>query len=115
MLDFLHVLHDTWNNLPLCGGRERVPTLSEDLDELLCKITACQAKESVMQSVTFVDGHCVGHTVRVRLNVRRAQEQDRLDRHGHGEHVERRRSHHGGRGRLPKHSKRSTSDMMTIL
>ena len=99
MLDFLHVLFDTWNSLTLCGGRGRVPTLSEDLDGILCEITASQAKEGVMQSATLVDGHCMRHTFRVRHN---AQEHDSLDRHVHGEHVERRRSHHGGRGRLPK-------------
>ena len=41
-----------------------VPTLSEDLDEILCIITASQAKEGVMQRVTFVDGHCVRHVRR---------------------------------------------------
>ena len=63
------------------------------------EITASQAKEGVMQSATLADGHCVRHTFRVRHDT---QEHDSLDRHVHGEHVERRRSHHGGRGRLPK-------------
>ena len=35
---------------------ERAPSLSEVLHEILCKITASQAEEGAMQSVTFVDG-----------------------------------------------------------
>ena len=41
------------------------------------------------QSETFVDKHCVRHTVVVRHSVRRAQEQEGLDRHVHGEYNER--------------------------
>ena len=84
-------LDDIPNNLPLCGGSEREPSLSEDLRQLLGKITASQTKDGVRQIDTFVDEHCVRHTVRVRHNVRRAQEQDSLDRHVHGEHVQRSR------------------------
>ena len=75
-------LFDNWNNLPLCGGSERVPTLSEDLDEILCGVTASRAKDGVMQSVTFVDGHTI---IRVYSdNVR-----DSLGRQEHGGQVER--------------------------
>ena len=44
------------SNLPLCGGRERVSLLSVVLHEMLCKITASDVKDGVMQSVTLVDG-----------------------------------------------------------
>ena len=47
------LLYDIWNSLRLCGGRERAPSLSEDLHEMLCKNTASQAKDGVIQSVTF--------------------------------------------------------------
>ena len=50
-------------DLPLYGGRKRVPPLSEIIVEF-CTITPCH-KDGVMQSVTFVDGHCGRHTVRV--------------------------------------------------
>ena len=33
-------LFGNWNNLPLCGGSERVHLLSEDLQQILCKITS---------------------------------------------------------------------------
>ena len=49
------ILYDICDNLPLCGGREKAPSLSEDLHEM---ITASQAKDGVRQSVTFVNGHC---------------------------------------------------------
>ena len=52
-------LHDIPNDLPPCGGSERVSSLSEDLHQMLCKITASQTKDDVMQSMTTVDGHCV--------------------------------------------------------
>ena len=32
-------LFDNWNKIPLCGGNERVHLLSEDLRQILCKIT----------------------------------------------------------------------------
>ena len=66
-------LCDIPSNLPHCGRSETVPSLSEVLQEILCIITASQAKGGVMQSVTFVDGHCVRHSVtRVHRDVRRA-------------------------------------------
>ena len=73
-------LDDIWNNLPLCGGNERAPSLSEDFH------------------VTFVEWCCVRHTVRVRHNLRRAsrsvQKQERRSRR-----AVKRRSHHGWRVR----------------
>ena len=77
-------LCDMPSNLPLCGGSGRVPSVGEVLDEILCKITSSHAKDGVMQSVTFVDGHCVRHVRRASRNV-----QESLGRHVHGGHVER--------------------------
>ena len=42
------------SKLPHCGGSERVLLLSEELRQMLCKITT-----GVRQSTTFIDGHCV--------------------------------------------------------
>ena len=70
-------LGDIPSNLPLCG-----PSVSEVLHEKLCKITASHTKDGVMQSVTFLDGHCVRHVRRAFRHV-----QDSLGRHAHGEHV----------------------------
>ena len=49
------------NDLPFCGGSDRVPTLGEDPHPILSKITAnqIQTKNGVEQSVTHVDGHCM--------------------------------------------------------
>ena len=41
-----------------------MPSLSEVLQEILCKITASQAKDGVRQSVTLVNGHSVRHVRR---------------------------------------------------
>ena len=51
-------LFDTTTDLPLCGGHERVPALSEDLRQILCKLSASQiqTKDGVRQSVTFEMG-----------------------------------------------------------
>ena len=66
-------LFDIPSNLPLCGSSERGPSLSEVLQEILCKIMASQAKGGVMQSVTFVDGHSVRPTfTRVHRDIYRA-------------------------------------------
>ena len=79
----------------ISGGRERVPALSEDLHQILCKIMASQiqTKDGVRQSVTFEDGHCVQHTVNrihheARRPSRRVRRQDSLGRQDHGVHVE---------------------------
>ena len=50
-------LFDITSNLPLCGGREGVPSLSEVRHRAPCRITASQTEDGVMQSKTFVDGH----------------------------------------------------------
>ena len=90
-------LLDIPSNLPLCGSSERVLSLSEVLQEILCKITASQAKGGVMQSVTFEDGYSVRHAVtRVHRDVRRASRS--LARHVHGGRFERLR--HGLRHAL---------------
>jgi len=87
------IVLDIPSNLPLCGGREGVPSLSE-VHQVLCKVTASQ-KDGVMQSVSFVDEHCcVRHAVTsVHHTVRHAyqseQKQDSLDSHARGVHAER--------------------------
>ena len=87
-------LFDITNDLPLCGGRERVSALSQDLHQILCKITASQiqTKDGVRQSVTLTDVHCVQHTTVTRIHheARRPSRnvQDKLARHVHGLHVE---------------------------
>ena len=72
-------LCDIPSNLPLCGGSERVPSVREVIHVILCKIAASHAKYGVMQSVTFVDGHCVRHVRRASRNVH-----NNLSRHLHG-------------------------------
>ena len=84
--------NDKQDNIPLCAGSERVPWLSEDFPQILCKITASQTKDGMIQSVTFVDRHCVQHTVarrhhsvcRVSRSVKR---HGSMARHVHGGHV----------------------------
>ena len=41
-------LFDIPHNLPHCGSSERVPSLSEVLQEILCKITAMPTNDGVM-------------------------------------------------------------------
>merc|ERR1712051_1169138 len=57
----LHVTHD----LTLSRGREGIATLCQDLHHILREVTACQiqAQDGMWQRVTFIDGHCVGHTI----------------------------------------------------
>ena len=88
-------LSDITTDLTLCGGRDRVPAISEDLHQIIWKISASQIpmKDDVRQSVTFENGHCVRHTVtkihhKARLPSRNVQRQDSLGRHVHGGHVE---------------------------
>ena len=78
-------LCDNPNNLPLCGGKERVSSLNKEPHQILCRITATQTKDGVMQSITFGNGRCVRQAdTRVRHNVRLAsrtvEEQDSLER-----------------------------------
>ena len=83
--------------ISFCGGGERVSSLSEDLHQILCRITASQTRDGVRQSVRFVDGHCVRHTdTRDRHSAgrvsRSAQRRSSLGRHVRGGHVERLKS-----------------------
>ena len=87
-------LFDITTDHPLCGGRERISALGEDLHSIFCKSTASrvQTKDSVRQSVIFVAGHCVRHTVtRIHHEARRpsrsVQRQGCLGRHVDGVHV----------------------------
>ena len=57
-------LGDVPSSLPLCGCSERVPSVSEVLHEILCKITASHVRDGVMQSATFVDTVCDTSVVR---------------------------------------------------
>ena len=93
------ILYDIPNTLPLCGGSEGVHSGSLgrhvrgwDLHQILCEVTASlQTKGGVRQSETFVDGHCVRHTVtRIHHEARRPSRnvQDKQARHLHGVHVE---------------------------
>ena len=87
-------LFDIPSNHPICGGSEEVSLLNEVLHQILCRITASRKKDGMMESKTFVDGHCMRNAAtRVHHTVRRAsrseQEQDSLGRHVHGGHVER--------------------------
>ena len=52
-------------DLPLCGGRERIPAFGVDFHHILSEIRASQIsrKDGVRQSLTFENGHCVRHTV----------------------------------------------------
>ena len=56
------LLDDVLNNLP----SERVPSVSENLHKILCKITANQTKDGEMQSVTFIDGTVCETSVRLQ-------------------------------------------------
>ena len=59
-------------NLPLCGGSERVHSLSEDVHQILCRITASPTKEARCRAKLSWTGHCVRQTTFSRNgNVRR--------------------------------------------
>merc|ERR1711979_52086 len=88
-------LLDVTDNLTLSGGGERVTTLSEDLHEVVGKLTASQVqtKDGMGKSVTFIDGDIVGDTItRVRDHTggtsRGIEGKDSLDGNIHGGHVE---------------------------
>ena len=60
------------SNLLSAEAAKRESSLNEVLHEILCKITARPTKDCVMQSLTFLDGHCVRRTTLPRDgNVRR--------------------------------------------
>merc|ERR1712128_257698 len=65
MGNIAELLLDVTNNLPLSGGGERVATLSQDLHEVVGKLTASQVQtdNSVGKSISFIDGDTVGDTV----------------------------------------------------
>merc|ERR1712055_723832 len=88
-------LLDVTDNLTLSGGGERVTTLSEDLHEIVGKLTASQVqtKDGMGKSVTFIDGNIVGDTItRVHDHTggttRGIEGKDSLDGNIHGGHVE---------------------------
>ena len=54
------------DHLPLCGGGGRVPPLSDNLSQLLRKITTSQTKDGVRHSVTVIAGDCLQCAVRLR-------------------------------------------------
>ena len=56
-------LFDIPSKLPLCGGSERVPLLSEAFHRTLSRITASQTEDGVMQNKMFVDAHNVRNAV----------------------------------------------------
>ena len=98
------LLFEIPSNLPLFGGSERVPSPSEVLQVMLCGVTASRAKDGVMQSVTFMDGHSARHAVtRVHRDACRESRnvQDSLARHVHGGHVERLKRGPRGSEELP--------------
>ena len=94
------ILFTTPSSLPLCGGSERAPSVTEVLQ------------------VTFVEGSCVRRIVRIRRRDHRAsrsvQRQDSLDRHLaqylHPALSWRHRSHHGVRGRPQRSPRREGSN-----
>merc|ERR1711923_223792 len=59
------LLLDVTNNLALSSGGERVAPLGEDLHEVVGQLTASQVKtkNSMGQSITFIDGDSVGNTI----------------------------------------------------
>ena len=89
------LLLDISNDFSLRGGGEGIPTLSEDLHEVVSQVTAgkVQADDGVGKSVSLVDGDGVGHTItRVQHtsggSAGGVQGEHGLDVHVHGGHVE---------------------------
>merc|ERR1719154_246277 len=89
------LLLDVTDNLTLSGGGERVATLSEDLHEVVGKLTSSKIKtdNSMGKGITFIDGDTVGDTIsRVHDNTsgtsRSIEGEDSLDGNIHGWHVE---------------------------
>merc|ERR550525_915693 len=88
-------LLDVTDNFTFSSGGERVTTLSEDLHEVVGKLTASQVQteDSMGKSITLIDGDSVGDTItRVHDNTsgttRGIQGEDSLDGNIHGGHVE---------------------------
>merc|ERR1719438_661247 len=86
---------DITDNFPLSSGGERVTTLSQDLHEVVGKLTASQVQteDGMGESITLIDGDGVGDTItRVHDDTsgptRGIEGQDSLDGNIHGGHVE---------------------------
>jgi hypothetical protein len=94
--DVAELLLDVTDNFTLRGGRERVPTLHENLDEVVGEIASgkVETEDRVRERETFVDGHSVRDTItRVKHDTGRTtgrvQGQDGLDRDVECRRVER--------------------------
>jgi hypothetical protein len=63
--DIAELLLDVTDDFTLSGGGESVTTLSEDLHEVVSKITTSkiETEDSVWKSITFVDWDGVGNTI----------------------------------------------------
>jgi len=77
-----------------CGG-EAVSPLSQDFHEVVCEVSASQIQpeDGMGQSISFIDGHCVGHTITgvhddTSSTTRGVQGKHSLDGHIHGWGVE---------------------------
>merc|ERR1719266_1550863 len=88
-------LLDVTDNFTFSSGGERVTTLSEDLHEVVGKLTASQVQteDSMGKSITLIDGDSVGDTItRVHDNTsgttRGIQGENSLDGNIHSGHVE---------------------------
>merc|ERR1712045_865834 len=93
--DVAELLLNVTDNLALSGGGERVATLSQDLHEVVGKLTASQVQtdDGVGESVTLVDGDTVGDTISgvhddTSGTARGVQGEHSLDGDVHGGHVE---------------------------
>merc|ERR1719383_1060411 len=89
------LLLDVTDNLTLSSGGEGVATLSEDLHQVVCEVSTSKikTKNSMGESIAFIDGDSVGHTVsRVKDDAsgsaRGIQGEDSLDGNIHGGGVE---------------------------
>ncbi|TRY75420.1 hypothetical protein TCAL_16797 [Tigriopus californicus] len=89
------LLLDVAHDLALGGGGERVPTLGQDLHEVVGELATgqVQTEDGVGQSVTLIDGHGVGHTIAgvhhdTGGTTGGVQREHGLDGHVHGGHVE---------------------------
>ena len=86
---------DVSDNFPLSSSGEGVSSLSQDLHEVVGQFTTSQiqTKDSMGESITFIDGNSVGNTIsRVHDNTsgtsRSIEREDSLDSYIHGRHVE---------------------------
>merc|ERR1712054_13983 len=95
MGNIAQLLLEVTDNLSLGSGGERVTSLSEDLHQVVGEFTASKVKteDGVGQSITFIDGDCVGDTITgvhddTGGTTRGVQGQNSLDSDIHGRHVE---------------------------